>query len=169
MTNPQSTIRNPQWTGGFTFVEIIFVTIVLGILLVTAVPKFQQTAQRLRAEQTAFELAQLLRYAHERAVSQGEIIAWVWDSEAQSARLELIQPNGDAAPLAGREARSSALPDGVSVSPTRDETPVDRIRFFPDGTSESSAIAVTLQHESYLITIDATTGYVALAARFLAR
>lgn len=141
----------------------------LGVLLVTAIPKFQQTAQRLRAEQTAFELAQLLRYAHERAISQGDVIAWVWDPDTQSARLELIQSNGEAAPLAGREARSSALPEGVSVSPTRDETPVDRIRFFPDGTSESSAIAVTLRHVSYLITVDAVTSHVALAARFLAR
>jgi len=155
--------------SGFTFVEIIFVTIVLGILLATSVPKFQQTAQRLRTEQAAFELAQLLRYAHERAVAQGNIITWTWDAEARSARLEALQDNGDAAPLTGREAHSGALPDGLSVSLTRDETPIDRIRFFPDGTSDSAAIAVSLRNDLYTITVDPTTSHVALAARSLAR
>ena len=59
---------------GFTLIELILVSVVLSILLAAAAPRFQQTAQRLRAEQSAFECAQLLRMAHERAIAEGETL-----------------------------------------------------------------------------------------------
>src|SRR3989338_7437801 len=73
--------------AGFTLVEVILVAVVLGMLMMVSVPRFQQTAQRLQTEQTAFALTQLLRYAHERAVAQGDEIIWVWDPETRQAHL----------------------------------------------------------------------------------
>ena len=155
--------------SGFTFVEIIFVTLVLGILLAASVPRFQQTAQRLRAEQAAFELTALLRVAHEQAVAQGGPIVWMWDAEARSARLLLMDETGQLAPLSGRINRSTVFPEEILVSATQDHTPVDRVTFFPDGTSDSAAVAVALRGRVYTITVDATTSQVALSPGLLTR
>lgn len=141
----------------------------LGILLSASVPRFQHTAQRLRAEQAAFELAQLLRAAHEHAVAQGGPIVWIWDAETRSARLWRMEPTGQLIPLTGRISRSTVFPGELLVSTTRDRAPVDRVTFFPDGTSDSAAVAVTLRRQVYTITIDATTSHVALSPGLLTR
>ena len=142
---------------------------VLGFLLVAAIPRFSQTAERLQVEQKAFELTQLLRYAHERAVAQGTEIIWVWDAQAHRARLEVVVEDGSTQPLEERLAASTRLPELLSVSLTRDGAPVDRVSFLPDGTSEPVTLQLAQGPTSYLVTIDATTGQAILSTRPPAR
>ena len=78
--------------SGFTLIEIVLVAVVLVILLTATMPNFQQTAARLRVEQAAFHIAQQLRYAHQRAVAQGDTIVWAWDAGDHQARLYELAP-----------------------------------------------------------------------------
>ena len=143
--------------GGFTLVEVILVAVVLGLLLTASVPRFQQTAQRLQTEQTAFALTQLLRYAHERAVAQGDAIVWVWDAEARQAHLELIQDDGEPEPLNEHVARSRPIRGDIAVSLVREGSEVDTVTFSPDGTSEPAMLQVSQLPFSYTVTVDAAT------------
>jgi type II secretion system protein H len=142
---------------GFTLVEVILVAVVLALLLAAVVPRFQQTAQRLQTEQAAFALTQLLRYAHERAVAQGEAMVWVWDAEARRARLALLAEDGQRQWLTEHVARSRPIHEYITVTLAREGAEVDTVTFSPDGTSEAATLRVARQPFSYTITLDAAT------------
>jgi len=178
VNNPQSTIRNPQSVVGFTLIEVMLVAATLGILLVWSAPRFQQTWERFRIEGTAVELTQLLRYAHERAVSQGDIIAWSWDRSARRATLQSFERQDPSQPLPecaegqsplSPPLQSAPVPDGVSVAVARAEQAVDCIRFFPDGTSEPATLHVIQGRRDYTITVDGPTSRISLSAGVAAR
>ncbi len=146
---------------GFTLIEVVLVAVVIAILLTASVPRFQQTAVRLRREHAAFEIAQLLRYAHERAVAQGRETVWRWDAEARRAVIE----QADAVSGVAEEiAKSAALPDEAPVSLTVQGSPVACacIRFYPDGTSEPVVLTVGPDPRPYTIAVHETTSHVTL-------
>ncbi len=164
MGSPATTISRIG-NKAFTLIELAFVMVIMAVLLVTALPRFQGMAEHLRVERTAFELTQLLRYAHERAVSEGQDLRWVWDDEARCARLERV----GAVPGAGQDQNgpestlrfrtSDPLPIGVAVRVVRDGVPVDDVTLFRDGTSQPTTILITTEGpEAYTVTIDEATG-----------
>ena len=144
----------------------MLVSVVLGILLVASVPRFAQTANRLRVEQAAFELTQLLRYARERAVAQGHEVTWVWEDDTRQAHLEAVGEDGQPALIPERAARSTPLIPEASAALHRGDKSVGCkcIRFLPDGTSESTTIAVRFHELIYTVTVHEATGQACLAA-----
>ncbi len=152
-------------SDGFTLIELVFVMVMLSILLAATLPRFSQTAQRLRTEQVAFEWAQLLRYAHVRAVAQGQDVVWRWDPTAHRAYLETLQ-DGQMARLRERSAQSALLTAEASVSVMQADQPVDCncVRFFPNGTSEPSTVTLTFRGNPYTIHVDEATGQACLAS-----
>ena len=155
--------------AGFTLVELALVAVIIGILMAAVLPRFQQTTQRLHTEHLAFELAQLMRAAHARAVSESQDILWTWDEDAHRAR---IAPADPAIPPEARAAiESSTLPAAAVVTLSRDATPVgcQCVRFFPDGTSETTTVSVGLQQSVYTLKVDEATSQVLLRAGRAAR
>ena len=163
MGNRKSKIKNLKFVG-FTLVEVILVAVVLGLLMTASVPRFQQTAQRLHTEQTAFALTQLLRYAHERAVAQGIAIVWVWDTEARRARLASVGAAGERQPLNEHVARSQPVGEDLTITLAREGAEVEAVTFFPDGTREPATLQVADRAFSYTVTVDATTSQPHLTA-----
>ena len=167
--------RTPSTAGralfevyGFTMIELALVTVVLAILAVVTIPQFQATAQRLRAEQAACDVAQLLRYAHARAVSEGvEVMA---DWEERNKRFQLYDvsttTNGFAPPqpVQTRFGNSRPLPDGVELTFEHTEGELNTVRFFPDGTSETTTVLVHHDKTNYTITVDAPTSRILLSS-----
>ena len=134
---------------GFTLIELALVALVIAVLAAAAIPRLAQTAQRLRAEHTAFEQLQWLRLAHERAVAEGQVITWTWDDTTRRATLD---PD---------HLRGTPVPEGIPVTIQQDGSPV-RCRcakFFPSGMGEP----VTITIGSYAITVDAATSRVRLS------
>ena len=168
-------IRN---STGFTLIEIILVAAVLVILLVSTLPRFQETSQRLHVERTAFEVAQLLRYAHGRAVSQGDVIVVTWDGEGRRASLGSLDGTEPAAwpidcsrqplPLSP-PLQSTSVPETVTVNLVREDRAVTCVNFFPDGTSDPTTLHLIHRALDYIVTVHGPTSYVALAARPAAR
>lgn len=154
------------------------VTVVLAVLLVAAIPRFQRTFQRLRAEQTAFEFAQLLRYAHERAVSQGGMMVVLWDAQARRAVLRVAaEPVLPDEPPACAEAstplvpsvESAPVPSDISISIVREDQAGECVSFFPDGTSEPATLHIAQGGLDYTVTVDAATSQVRLSIGTAAR
>lgn len=157
----RDTTTSPTGTdAGFTLVELALIMVILGVLLTAAIPRLQQTARRMRVEQSAFELAQLLRAAHEQAVAGGREVVWVWDAERGRARLE-----------PGETMMSRSFPEGLSVLLTQDGQAVacSCVRFFPEGTSEPATLTVRLQEQLITATVDDATGQVRLVPGAVAR
>ena len=166
-------LRTRSERSAFTLVELVFVMVVLAILLVASLPRFTHTAARLRTEQAAFELTQLLRYAHERAVAGTQQIDWVWDEHERRAHLEFapdIPAQGNAPQRVDEHLTTGSLvPEGVAVGLEREGNAVDRVRFFPDGTSETTAIQVGHDSERYVVNVDAVTSQAILTTGPVAR
>ena len=137
---------------------------VLALLLTVSVPKFQQTALRLQTEQTAFELTQLLRYAHERAVVQGRPMVWVWDAPSRRARVASVGEDGQRQWLTEHVSRSRPVRGDIEVTLARDNAQVDAVTFSPDGTSEAATLRVDRAPFHYTVTVDATTSEPSLTA-----
>ena len=154
--------------GGFTLIELSLVVVTLGILLLAATPRLQQTAQRLRAEQAATELTQLMRFAHEQAVSSGQETVWMWDAASHRARVESVsEEDGDQfrdAPSQGLITQSAPVPGGISIDVKRTEEPRDCwcVHFFPEGTSEQVTLTVRLSEQTFTATVDEATSQVLL-------
>jgi len=175
--NQKSEIRN-FIRNGFTLVELVLVCVVVGILLAATVPRFQHTADRLRTERSAFELTQLLRYARERALVEGQETAWVWhrtDRVVSIERVATSDPSGvtgasqgpeQSQPDAVRFTQSSPLPQGVEIDVARDGQAVECscVRFFPDGQSEPTMLTIRSSQQTYTISVQAATGQVVLTA-----
>ena len=154
--NSKFAIRNVR---GFTLVELVVVALVLGLLIVGVAPRLRQTAERLRAEQAAFEIAQSLRYAHAQAVTQARTVRWSWDAGTHHAQLQLEADGGTAEPL----APGVTLPEGIGVSLTQDETPLDSLHFTPHGTTDPATILIEFATHRYRIQVDGITSRVDVA------
>ncbi len=154
--------------ASFTFIELVFVTVVLGVLAVLAIPRMQQTWAHLQAERTAFEQAQLLRTARTIAIAQSEVVEWVWDGQAHRVWLGRQQADGSVAPLAGRFGHPRSLPEDVELTIVQPAESSDRVSFFPDGTSQSVTLVIGGKSlPRYQIVVDETTGQVAVQAASL--
>ena len=173
-----SALRTPQsaFQWGFTLVELILVSVVLGILLAASAPRFQQTAQRMRAEQAAFECAQLLRLAHERAVAEGRDVIWAWDPYARRVQLYRVMTAGPTESIEAIDeptARSEPfLPglrmrlDHAGAAPCPDGVAAEGacVRLFADGTSEATTLTLDAPARAYVITVHETTSRISLTA-----
>jgi Tfp pilus assembly protein FimT len=142
-------------------VELSLVAVVLAVVLAVSMPGLRRTAERLRAEHAAFELAQLLRLAHERAVTEGAETVWVWDARRRRVQLE------------STSVQSSALPEELSLDVDSNASgSVDDcscVRFFPEGTSESKTVTLAFRSQAYTLTVDGATSHVLLSAGIPAR
>lgn len=156
---------------GFTLIEVVIVAAVMAILLIASLPRFQQSAQRLRVEQRAFEFAQLLRYARERAVAQSRDAFWVWDDAARRAHLEQADELGRPVRLEERATESAPLVDGASVAVRVDgqRSACDCVQFLADGTATPATVAITLDELAYTVSVDGATGRATVATGPAAR
>lgn len=154
---------------GFTFIELIFVTVVLGLLFAAAIPRMQQGWVSFQTEQAAFELAQTLRIARVLAVTQSQPVIWTWN--AQTRQVALGQPAQDdtMTPLAGRAGRPYLLARSLSLTMKPEGMLNSRLQFFPDGTCDAASIVLSHRAVSrYCITMDGSTGRVVVQRTALA-
>jgi type II secretion system protein H len=158
--------------AGFTLIEVVIVTAVMAILLMASLPRFQQSSERLRVEQRAFEFAQLLRYARERAVTQSRDTFWVWDDDARRAHLAQADELERLERLEERGAESAELAPGVMVLVDADSPPArcdDCVQFLPDGTATAATVTITRDELAYSIAVDGATGRATVSAGAPAR
>lgn len=154
-------VRIRRLRQGFTLLEIIIVGVILAILVAASVPRFQQSAEGLRAQQTALSFQQLFRYAHQRAAFSGTPVVWVWDQEAQRARLAVVDERGESW-LTDRAATSRRLASGLAVRVTREGASTERITFFPDGTCDPATMEITYRDRVYVVSLNAATSQISV-------
>jgi Tfp pilus assembly protein FimT len=148
----------------------VVVAAVLVVVTVSAVPHLQRGWVSALTERTAFQIAQSLRSARTLAITGTRMVDWMWDDEEQ----RICMGSADAADCAAtdlpdRLARPRRVPSPLRLAVTRDGQTVSRVRFFPDGTSQSATVVVNdATAPRYTIVIDGPTSQVAVHAATLA-
>ena len=130
--------------NGFTLIEILLVIVILGIISGFAIPNLSQTFSRMQSNQTASDMAYLMRYAQSRAIIQKSICQFVLDEESkhywiteQDPQDEDSDPNASPAVftrISGRLGRALAIPLAIRIQA---ENPT--LQFYPDGTIDKDS------------------------------
>ena len=147
-------------------------TVVMALLLTAAIPRFRQTADRLRVEQAAFAVAQGLRTAHELAIAEGREVLWVWEAGTRRTRtLQQDAADGGVEPLQWADRsleRRPLLDEGISLRidyaaeslgcPQGLSSDSACIAFLADGSGERADVLVSGGGTTYTVTVDGATG-----------
>ncbi|MEW6692437.1 MAG: GspH/FimT family pseudopilin [Pseudomonadota bacterium] len=143
--------------GGFTLIELVMVMLLLGILAIVALPRFNDAG--FREYGYAEETLSALRYARQMAIAGNAHITVQLSSDAfRICRGDTCPGDGYLSnPAAGQPWDGTALkrgkaPEGVSITP-----PLASVTF--DGLGRPSASG-RLAIGSHTLTIEPETGYV---------
>jgi len=112
----------------FTFIELIIVMVIIGVLCSAAYPRARRQFAFLQLDSFSKRLLALCAYASNRAVVEQNITRLVIDKEMNTVDLT----------LAGKKFRDFAIPPGLSIKKEKAEAV-----FYPDGTNERFSIGVT--------------------------
>ncbi|MCX5715093.1 MAG: hypothetical protein NT033_09940 [Candidatus Omnitrophica bacterium] len=119
---------NRGYLRAITFLELLFVIVIIGILSSVAIGGFRKAFGRFQLENSAGELASLMNFLSQRAIVERRAIYLNIDSRANSCQaLEKVYN----------------LPRGLSIS---SDIEGNRIVFYPDGSIDDST--VTLRQDS---------------------
>ena len=138
MTTSATDARSPR--PGFTFVEIILVIAIMGILIGVALPRMQRTLGAARLQSYAQEICTLARRLQGEAIVRSRAYCLVFDKEQNTFQARL-PAGGRLQDVPGRLGRAWGVRDGISV---RIE-PQDSLEtfFYPDGSTDPVKIFFT--------------------------
>jgi hypothetical protein len=75
--------------------------------------------------------------------------------------LHVLFADGSTQAVPGRVGRAHAIPEQVQLSVIRNDQPVERVGFFPDGTSQATSLLISdAMSPRYQIAVDGSTGQV---------
>ncbi len=130
--------------AGFSLIEALLVVSILGILLALAFPTYQRVVMERRVQNTAREIAGLLRAAQQLAVAKSAEVASVvvkFQGDEVSVYVRPREGNGDQLVLASGYTAGQLKPVrlGVTVSPQASE-----LSFLPSGEATPAPFTVTV-------------------------
>lgn len=173
------TVRSARLRPGFTFIELMLVIVILGVVMAVAIPQMGGRAQSTALDSTGRNIARLAEYARQSAIISGQEARLTIDREAGAWWLDL-SPDAEERDLRETTRRSSRgtrrgtvrsdeeitqrLPERLSIREVvrdgravRDNRTV--ISFYPAGSSTGGAIVIENQHgETLTIEIERATG-----------
>ena len=155
----------------FTLVEIMVVVAVMGLLLGISIPAFRNITKKAPLEQGVSDVESLCRQARAEAIVGQQAMDVVFNESeeivALTAAARVINAPDPFTGLMIKTTEETQLIDQVAlevdlqiIEPEPDEFTLDeiRIRFYPNGTSETLALRVAGDDEAYLLTLDPVTG-----------
>jgi len=98
--------------SGFSMVEVMIAIVLVGILVVIAVPMFQEQVAKRRLEGLANELSADLQYARTEAVSKNRQVQLISAADGKSYSIQYVT-----APVSAAQLKIASFPVGITASP----------------------------------------------------
>ena len=159
----------------FTLVEIMVVVAVMGLLIGISIPAFRKIMNKAPLEQGISDVETLCRQARAEAIVKQRAMDVVLNETEETVALttaaRVINAPDPFTGLIIKITEETQLIDQVFlqvdlqiIAPEADEFTVDeiRIRFYPNGTSETLELRVVGAGEAYRLTLDPVTGRTAV-------
>lgn len=140
--------RTATEAGGFTLMEMLIVTVILGLAAAAVMPQFARAAARMELRQAAEDLAAVVRYGQMRAMMSGR--SGRLGTAAQAFWLEEEEAGGPAfAPVRGRWGRRTVLARSLILDP-----PAEPVLFPPDGRLAPAALRLCRDSACLRVAVD---------------
>lgn len=159
----------------FTLVEIMVVVAVMGLLIGISIPAFRSIIKKAPLEQGISDVESLCRQARAEAIVRQQAMDVLFNEAEEIVALttaaRAINAPDPSTGLMIKTTEETQLIDQVAlevdlqiIEPESDELTVDeiRIRFYPNGTSETLELRVVGDGEAYRLTLDPVTGRTAV-------
>jgi Tfp pilus assembly protein FimT len=116
----------------FTFIELLFVVILIGVLIGVSLPNLKKAFNNLELNSFSSQLQTFINYLDERAVVEGKIIYLYIDNDQKwcLARFKEEQTT----------LKKYTIPARIQIGLDNRE---DKIAFYPDGTIDKVDIELT--------------------------
>ncbi|MBM3253641.1 MAG: hypothetical protein FJZ16_05275 [Candidatus Omnitrophica bacterium] len=138
---------------GLTFIEVLFVVIIIGILTIVSLPNFRKTFNNLQLKSFAQELQASMNYLHQRSVIEGKIIYLNIDDEKKEYFAK-IKGNSE-------RLRTYRIPNDIKI-----ETEQKEILFYPDGSIDKVIIKlINLDNQNITLTTKGVFGGVKIQSQ----
>ena len=147
---------------GFTLIEVLLVLVILGVIAGLSIPNLSQTYSTILLNQTASDIAYLMRYAQSRAVLGRQALRLVLDPQTKQYSLKQEdstitenEPSFRFRPILGRLGRTFTIPPEIQV--TTENPTVD---FQPDGNIQKISWSLCRKKKCLTISTKEQIGYV---------
>lgn len=135
-----------QGVTGFTFLELVIVVVILGIIFAVSVPRFQGFYRDARVKKAAQNIVTLSRLLREKAILEQAVYSLNFDS-AKAKFIVSCNKNNAEKEDTSRAVRLSLSGQGlaareIDVSVSTGDWP---LRFYPDGKMDEAAIELSVK------------------------
>jgi type II secretory pathway pseudopilin PulG len=115
---------------GLTFIEILFVIILTGILIGVSIPRFRKSFDSLELNSFSRELQSFMNYLSERAIVDGEPIYLYFEVDKKLAWAKSGQEEG--------KLKTIKIPEEIELGLEK-----GAVAFYPDGKIDKVTITLT--------------------------
>lgn len=145
--------------NAITFIELLLVIIIIGILIGVSIPSFRKTSNRLQLENSARQLQTVMNYLHQRSIIEQKIILLNIDNEKKEYWAQIKDTS---TPL-----KTYPIPSDIFIEIIKkSDTDNKQILFYPDGQIDKITIKLTnREKETISLTTEGVYGGVKMVSQ----